>query len=176
MLLSIQQKYILEVVQTLGYIQRRQLRILMYRQFHPLGHEVTESGMNAMLRQLRAYHQDIRLDDHGVWIAGVQPDPLRLEAVNVMLELSGDTPVELHTGSSAPLLLRFLIDGPKVSLFAVANLSTVIPDSLKGQRMERIIWISADGVAPTGLTLPPKHFFAARRPDGSHQFYSSKEP
>ena len=27
-----------------------------------------------------------------------------------------------------------------------------------------------------GLTLPPKHFFAARQTDGSHRFYGSNGP
>ena len=75
MLLSIQQRYILETVQTLGYIQRRQLHILTQRKFQATGYRISEAAMNAMLRQLRACQQDIRLDDLGVWIAGFQPNP-----------------------------------------------------------------------------------------------------
>lgn len=176
MLLSIQQQYILEVVRQLGYIQRRQLHILLHRKFQPQGREISETGMNAMLRQLRVCCQDIRLDDRGIGIAGAQPDPRWLEAVDVMLELSGDTPADFHLGPFAPLLLRFALGVPKVRLFAVADLSTGSPDTLERQRMERIVWISDNGAIPPDLTLPPKHFFAARQADGSHRFYGSEEP
>lgn len=176
MLLSIQQRYILETVQTLGYIQRRQLHILTQRKFQATGYRISEAAMNAMLRQLRACQQDIRLDGLGVWIAGFQPTPLHLEAVDVMLELSGDIPAEFHLGASTPILLRFTLDEPKVRLFTVAELSVNTPVTLERQRMERIVWISEGGCAPPGLTLPPKHFFAARQSDGSHRFYGSEEP
>ncbi len=43
-------------------------------------------------------------------------------------------------------------------------------------RAERIVWISDTGAIPQGLALPPKHFFAARQPDGSHRFYGSNGP
>lgn len=176
MLLSIQQQYILEIARKLGYIQCRQLHTLLRRRFQPQGREISEAGMNAMLRQLRAGCQDIRLDDLGVWVMGAQPNPRRLEAVDVMLELTGDAPVEFHLEPSTPLLLRFILGGPKVRLFTVADLTTYSPDALERHRMERIVWVSEDGTVPSGLTLPPKHFFAARQADGSHRFYGSKEP
>lgn len=176
MLLSIQQQYILGIVRKLGYIQRRQLHILLHRQFQQQGREISETGMNAMLRQLRVGCQDIRLDDLGVWVMDAQPDPRRLEAVDIMLELSEDRPTEFHLGPSAPLLLRFALGVPKVRLFAVADLSTGSPDTLERQRTERIVWISDNGAVPPGLTLPPKHFFAVRQEDGSHRFYGSEEP
>lgn len=176
MLLSIQQQYILEVVRALGYVQRRQLHLLVSRQFQAQGREISESGMNAMLRQLKVCCQDVRLDDHGIGIAGVQPDPHHMEAVDIMLELSEDRPTEFHLGPSVPLLLRFVLGGPKVRLFAVADLSAGSPDTLERHRMERIVWISDSGAVPSGLTLPHKHFFAARQADGSHRFYGSEEP
>lgn len=176
MLLSIQQKYILEVVRALGYVQRRQLHLLVGRQFQAQGWEISEGGMNAMLRQLRAGCQDIWLDDLGVWVTDARPDPRRSEAVDIMLELSGDAPVEFHLGPSTPLLLRFILGGPKVRLFAVADLTIGSPNTLERHRMERIVWLSENGAVPPGLTLPPKHFFAARQADGSHRFYGSEEP
>lgn len=113
MLLSIQQQYILEIARKLGYIQCRQLHTLLRRRFQPQGREISEAGMNAMLRQLRAGCQDIRLDDLGIWVTDAQPNPRRSEAVDVMLELSGDAPVEFHLGPSKPLLLRLSWAAPK---------------------------------------------------------------
>lgn len=175
MLLSIQQQYILEIVQKLGYVQRRQLHTLVRRQFQPQGKEISEARITAMLHQFRAYCQDIRLDSDGVWIVGAKADPRLLEAVDVMLELSDDTPADFRLEPSDPLVLRFILGGAKVRLFAVADLSAGSPDTLERQRMERIVWISDSGVVPPSLTLPPKHFFAARQADGSHRFYGSEE-
>lgn len=176
MLLSIQQQYILELVQKLGYIRQRQLHTLARWQFQPRGRNISEAGMSAMLHQLKACHQDIRLDSDSVWIAGAKADPRLLEAVDVMLELSGDTPVDFRRESSEPLLLRFILDGSKVRPFAVADLAAGSPCTVTRQRMERVVWISDSGVISPGLTLPPKHFFAARQADGSHRFYGSEEP
>lgn len=175
MLLSIQQQYILEIVRKLDYIQYRQLRALVRRQFQPQGREISEAGMSAMLHQLRACCQDIRLDSDGVGIAGAKAEPRLLEAVDVMLELSSDTPTDFQLEPSGPLVLRFILGGAKVRLFTVANLSAGAPDTVERQRMERIVWISDSGAVPPGLTLPPKHFFAARQADGSHRFYGSEE-
>lgn len=175
MLLSIQQQYILEIVRKLGYIQCRQLHTLVRRQFQSQGKEISEAGIAAMLHQLRARCQDIRLDSDGVWIVGTKANPRLLEAVDVMLELSDDAPADLRLEPSGPLVLRFILGGAKVRLFAVANLSAGSPDTVERQRMERIVWISDSGAIPPGLALPSKHFFAARQADGSHRFYGSEE-
>ena len=49
-------------------------------------------------------------------------------------------------------------------------------DLLERGKAERIVWIADSGEALQGLALPPKHFFAARQPDGSHRFYGSNGP
>ena len=66
MLLSIQQKYIMEVLRKLGYVRREQLHILVREKFRRPDMEITAARMEAMLRQLRYAMGDIRLDDSAV--------------------------------------------------------------------------------------------------------------
>ena len=176
MLLSVQQKYILDVLRKLGCVRRRQLDTLVREKFRRSDLEITESRMDAMLRQLRAGTGDIRIDGELVYLARAQPDALRLEAIDVMMELSEGKPEDFKTGLESPELLRFSW-GENIRLFTVAELSAPIRPTVEilAQR-KRVVWISASSAAPEGLTLPPKHFFAVRLVDGSHRFYGSNGP
>ena len=159
MLLSIQQKYILEVLRKLGCIRKKQLLLMTQEKFRRPDIEVTETRMDAMLRQLRTGTGSVFWEGGLVCLSCPQPDSLRLEAIDVMLELPG--------------ILRFSW-GDDLRLFTVAELSAPIRPTVEAlASQKRMIWISESGVPPEGLTLPPRHFFAARQPDGSHRFYGS---
>ena len=176
MLLSVQQKYILDVLQKLGYIRRRQLDTLVREKFRCPDLEISAARMDAMLRQLRVGTANVHLDNEFVWISSAQPDTLCLEAVDVMLELSEGRPKDFKTGLESPEILRFSW-GENFRLFTVAELSFPIHSTVETlASKKRVVWISANGTAPEGLTLPPKHFFAARQKDGSHRFYGSNRP
>ncbi len=175
MLLSVQQKYILEILRKLGCVRRRQLDTLVREKFRP-DLEISEVRMDAMLRQLRAGTGDVRTDSEFVRLSGAQPDALRLEAVDVMLELAEGKPEDFTVRVERPELLRFSW-GKSLRLFTVAELSAPIHSAVEIlAHRKRVVWISASGIAPEGLTLPPKHFFAARLEDGSHRFYGSNGP
>ncbi len=177
MLLSVQQKYILEVLRKLGCLRRDQLQTLTQGKFGRPDLEITQGRMDAMLRQLRVGTGDVRLDDSFVCLARGQPDAASLEAVDVMLELTEGVPQDFTAKLEAPRLLRFALDGEKLRLFTVSLLSHgAEPQQIDRERSERIVWISASGTPLQGLILPPKHFFAARQEDGSHRFYGSGEP
>ena len=172
MLLSIQQKYILEVLRKLGYIRRQQLQMLVQGKFSEI--RISGQRMEAMLRQLRYAVGDVRLDAGAVWLGDTQPDFRRLEAVDVMLELAEGHPQDFSVRCQSPELLRFSLEGSTLRLFTVATLSDPLHSSAQVRGSPgRTVWISDSGAAPSGLTLPPKHFFAARQPDGSHRFYGS---
>ena len=175
MLLSVQQKYILDILRKLGCVRRRQLDALVREKFRP-DLEISEARMDAMLRQLRAGTGDVRTDSEFVWISRSQPDALRLEAVDVMLELAEEKPEDFTVRVEQPELLRFSW-GKSLRLFTVAELSAPIHSAVEIlAHRKRVVWISASGIAPEGLTLPPKHFFAARVEDGAHRFYGSNGP
>lgn len=175
-LLSIQQKYILEVLRKLGCIRRRQLETLVREKFRRPDLEISTARLDAMLRQLRAGNSDVRSDGELVWITGAQPDALRLDAVDVMLELAEGKPEDFTTRVDCPGILRFSW-GPDLRLFTVAGLSAPIRPTVEAlAHQKRVVWLSENGTPPEGLTLPPKHFFAARMEDGTHRFYGSNGP
>ena len=177
MLLSVQQKYILDVLRKLGCVRKDQLHALVQGKFQSPDFEISAARMDAMLRQLRAGLGEFRMDGGFVYLARGQPDALRLEAIDVMLELSEGAPQDFGVKLDRPRLLRFAIGGDKLRLFSVACLSGAAdPRLIQQERLERIVWISDSGVPPEGLSLPPKHFFAARQEDGSYRFYGSNGP
>lgn len=177
MLLSVQQKYILEALRKLGWVRSDQLHALVRGKFQRPGFAVREEHMSAMLRQLRSGLGDFHVDGGFVYLARGQPDTARLEAIDIMLELSEGAPQEFTVKVDSPRLLCFTLGGDKLKLFSVARLSHISDSRLiQQERSERIVWISDGGMPPEGLTLPPKHFFAARQADGSHRFYGSNGP
>ena len=177
MLLSAQQKFILETLRKLSCVRRRQLYVLVRERFRQAGLEITQNRIDAMLRQLRMGTANVRLDDELVWLSNTQPDARRLEAIDVMIELTGGKAQNFSVSTEPPRLLRFSFGGDdSLKLFTMASMDLSPPELLEQARKERIIWISDGGEAPKGLTLPPKHFFAARQPDGTHRFYGSNGP
>lgn len=177
MFLSIQQQYILDVLRKLGVVRKDQLHTLVRGKFQRPNFEVNAARMEAMLRQLRAGLGEFHADGDFTCLARGQPDALRLEAIDVMLELSEGVPQDFDVKLDSPRLLRFSMGGDKLRLFSVACLSCADdPRLVQRERLERIVWISDSGTPPERLALPPKHFFAARQEDGSHCFYGSNGP
>ena len=62
MLLSVQQKYILEILRRTGCIRRRQL-FLSFGKFRPMGVEISEHRLEVMLRQLRHCVGEVRMEE-----------------------------------------------------------------------------------------------------------------
>lgn len=176
MLYTIKQKFILDVLKKLGCVRRRQLHALMRGHFQEGSFEITQASMSAMLRQLRVGAADLRMDDDLVRLSSQQPDSRRLEAINVMIELTGGRPQSFEGKIAPPRLLRFSYGQDSLRLFTVVSLEVSSPELLERSPKERVVWISDSGEIPQGLVLPPKHFFAVRQPDGTHRFYGSNGP
>ena len=175
MFLSTQQKFILDTLKKLNCVRRRQLHALVRGRFQQDSFAITQARMDAMLRQLRTGMADVRMDGEMVWLSNAQPDARRLEAIDVMIELTGGKPQEFSASREPPRLLRFAY-GDDLRPFTVASLDAAPAELLERGRAERIVWITDSGTPPQGLALPPKHFFAARQPDGTHRFYGSNGP
>lgn len=107
MLLTVQQKYILEVLRKLHFIRRRQLAVLLGKKFQHPDSEISEVRLDAMLRQLRAGNSGVFLDGDLVRLSGARPDALCLEALDVMLELAEGVPEDFTTRVERPGILRF---------------------------------------------------------------------
>ncbi|QNL44085.1 hypothetical protein H8790_11655 [Oscillibacter hominis] len=179
MLLSVQQRYILILLRQIKCLRRRQLYRLTKSHFpRSDGRELSEGAVDAMLRQLRHCTGDVILDGDLVHLMGVKPNERILEAIDVMLELTGGNAQDISIKQETPALLRFVLEGERPRLFTVADLDGMLPQALSSvqrQRSERIVWISESSCAPERLVLPPKQFFAARQNDGSHRFYSGDD-
>ena len=176
MILSTHQKFIMDTLRKLGCIRQRQLLILVRERFRQADLEITQARMAAMLRQLRVGTANLHMDDELVWLSNQQPDFPRLESIDVMIELTGGSPQGFEGKMLPPRLLRFSYGQDSLRLFTVVSLEVSSPELLERSPKERVVWISDSGEAPQGLALPPKHFFAARLPDGSHRFYGSNGP
>lgn len=178
MLLSLQQRYILDVLEKLRYVRYGQLLILTREHFRRSDLVITPQRMDAMLRQLHMGAEHLRMEGDLISLKPPPHDALYLEAVDVMLEVSEGKPLDMKICSEQPQLLRFTLGESSVQLFTVAHLSEPAP-TLPGRDapspVEQIIWLTGDSAPPSGLTLPARHYLAVRKTDGTHRFYGSSE-
>lgn len=168
MLLSLQQKYIMEVLNKLGCLRRDQIYLLTRDYFQTEDFTITEKRMDTMLRQLPVITSNVRVDKDYVRFITCEPEPLRLEAIDVMLELSNGYPIDFSAIRNSKALLGFALGGEPPKRFTVArytagDLSIDVPGS--------VVWISPSDIMPGGLVMPENHYYALRRKDGSHRFF-----
>lgn len=180
MMLSVQQRFILDVLRNLGCIRRDQLLILTREKFRRDDLVISETRMDTMLRQLRYGMENFRLEGNLVKLSQSPPDTQRLEAIDVMLELTCGLPLDFNARLRRPVLLQFTWEqSPGTERpFTVAAMPAMEPERterLAQYRCARVIWF-CDGGLPDGLTLPDKHFIAVRKPDGTHGFYGAPAP
>lgn len=145
MILTNQQKYIVEVLKQLKYLRVRQLHAMMQAHFGPLGIEIGEHRLNVMLRQLRMASNFVFLKKDLITYGQREISEHYLEAIDVMLELTENTPIFYSQDRLLePCLLRFGGDGEMLGLlFSVTWLD--IPGRIAAaprMKGERIIWIT----------------------------------
>ena len=143
-LLSVQQKYILETLRKLGCVRKDQLHALVRGKFQRPGFDISETRMAAMLRQLRSGLGDFHVDDDFVYLARGQPDTARLEAIDIMLELSAGAPQDFTVKVDSPQLLRFALDGDKLKVFSPGGTDTAAQTLLcrpASGRLTSLLWL-----------------------------------
>ena len=175
MLLTKQQQYILEVVQKLGSVSRKQLASLLRARFCQKHPDIAEHLTDVLLRQMRFGNIDLRLEGDMVTLPHIRADPHLPEAVDLMLELSGSAPLDFSAREPPPVLLRFTTEGKRISLFAVACSAANLTQAMFGPT-ERIIFLHTGGERPERLPIANKHFYAVPQADGTHRFFSSDDP
>ncbi|MEG2679753.1 MAG: DUF5697 family protein [Oscillospiraceae bacterium] len=174
MLLTKQQQYILDVIQKLGCVSRRQLAALLRARFcreHP---DMAAHLTDVLLRQMRFGNIGLRLEGDLVTLPHIRADPHLAEAVDVMLELSGCEPLDFSAREPPPILLRFTTAGKKISLFAVTYAATALTSAMFAPT-ERVILLHGGDERLKRLPLANKHFYAVLQADGTHRFFSSDE-
>lgn len=180
MMLSVQQRFILDALRNLGCIRRDQLLVLTREKFRRDDLVISERRMDAMLRQLRYGMGDFRLEGDLVKLSQSSPDAQRLEAIDVMLELTRGSPLDFNARLRRPVLLQFTWEqsagaARPFTVAAMPDMETERTERLAQYRRARVIWL-CEGGPPDGLTLPDKHFIAVRNPDGTHGFYGAPAP
>lgn len=173
--LSMQQKYIVEIVRKLGCVRKGQLLKMLSVRFSADDFDISENRLETMLYQLRIGTGDIRFDEDMVWCARALPDSKLLESIDIMLELSDDAPRDFQVSTERPCILKFLMGTDRLRIFTVAYMEHPIEIGILRKRMERIIWIPEKDSFLRDVVLPAKHFFAVLQSDGSHRFYGSNE-
>ena len=107
MLLSNQQKYILEILKEFKYLRVRQLHALVQAHYRTQGIKIDERRMEIMLRQMRTGTNYVWLRGDVVSYGDRRIDPRLLEALDVMLELTKAQPgFYSKDGLHEPFLLR----------------------------------------------------------------------
>lgn len=170
MLLSLKQRYVVDVLDKLGCIRRDQLYILTRDAFKTEEYTLTENRMEAVIKNLPYMVNNIRLENGCVRYETAKPDPLHLEAIDVMLELSNGYPIKFRALRDSTVLLRFALGCDPPRQYSIAAYS----DAAAAMNQDRnIVWISEQSLPPTEIALARNQFYAQRLQDGSHRFYGA---
>ena len=175
MLLTNQQKFLLDAVNRLGCVREDQLVDLIRPVFCQRRPDIAPALVHSAMCQLRLCNAEIR-QGGGVYLrSGTLANPAVLEAVDVMLQLSHCTPTEYERGTP-PVLLRFSVQSlESFSAFLVAQSVDRLPERLIAPE-DRIILLFDGQSRPAALPVSNKIFFAARQGDGTHRFFSPGGP
>lgn len=169
-LLTNQQKLLMEVLEILGGARLDQLAALLRPVFCLNKPEIALRLTESAIRQMRCGNITIDWEDDLVFLPGRKPAPHLLEAIDVMLELSGGNPQGYWCGKP-PIILRFSVQEQKARLFAV----TISGADLTGadfNRAERIILLSNGKEQMRPLPVSNRQFIAVRQRDGLHRFFA----
>ena len=172
MLLTMKQRYVVNVLNKLGCLRRDQLYILTRDHFKTEDYTLSESQMDSILRQLPFLVNEIRVENGVVRLSPFEPEPLRLEAIDVMLELSNGYPIQFASVYDSNVLLRFSLGYDPPRQYAVAAYSVT---AAALETAKNIVWISNKQLKPESLTLARQQFYAQCQEDGSHRFFGANK-
>ena len=171
MLLTKQQKYLLAVLEKLGCAEQRQLAALLQKMFafSFLDDAVRVTG--ACMRQMQMGGL-LRITDSLVSLCGEQAVPQRIEAIDVMLELSAAQPEDFYAVDKHTLL-RFSLGEPSFKQFVIVSGSDPPPEH-EIRQDEKIIALLPDGIRPETFPYTKPVIFAIRQGNGTHRFFARK--
>ena len=175
MLLTNQQKFLLDVLERLGCVRENQLVSLIRPVFFRRRPDMASAVVAASMRQLMGGNFGVRKDGEVFLRRVAKPNPALLEALDVMPELSSDAPSSYRTGTP-PAILRFCVqEGKSLAAFLVARYGD--DPSRMGMAPEERLMLLFDGQGtPNPLPVPNKQFFAVRLENGKHRFFALDGP
>ena len=171
MLLTKQQKFLLAALEKLGCAELRQLAALLQKAFafSSLDDAVRVTG--ACVRQMQMGGL-LQISDGLITQTGGQLNTQRIEASDVMLELSAAQPedffaVDKHT------LLRFSLGEPSFKQFVIVSGSDPPPER-EIRQDEKIIVMLPNSIRPEAFSYTRPVIFAIRQESGTHRFFARK--
>ena len=162
MLLTNQQKciIIMEILSKIGCIRRNQLLALLYGKYRERVMTMRPEHLTPMLHQLSGISHAVCVEDDVIRLITKTANPLLLESVDVMLEITGGCPLQFSTPTSLPALLCFLY-GDELTAYYVAALTAEREPSFRRMDLTMPIYLGASdehlaaGAAVLGQTSVP---------------------
>ena len=171
MLLTKQQKYLLAVLEKLGCAEQRQLAALLQKTFAFSSHEDAVRVTNACTRQMQMGGL-LQISDNIVSQCEEWAIPQRIEAIDVMLELSAAQPESFYAVDQH-ILLRFSLGEPSFKQFVIVSGSDPPPEH-EIRQDEKIIALLPDSIKPEAFSYTRPVIFAIRQESGTHRFLARK--
>ena len=171
MLLTKQQKYLLAALEKLGCTEQRQLAALLKKMFAFSSLDDAVRVTNACLRQMQMGGL-LQISDGIVSQCGKWAIPQRIEAIDVMLELSAAQPQDFYA-VDRHILLCFSLGEPSFKQFVIVSGSDPPPER-EIRRDEKIIVLLPDGTKPEIFSYTRPVIFAIRQENGTHRFFARK--
>lgn len=171
MLLTKQQKYLMAALEKLGCAKQRQLAALLQKMFAFSSIDDAVRVTSACVRQMQMGGL-LQIADGTVTQIEAQPSAQRIEAIDVMLELSAAQPQDFYAVDQH-ILLRFSLGEPSFKQFAIVSDSDPPPER-EIRQDEKIIVLLPDGIRPEALPYTRSVIFAIRQENGTHRFFARK--
>ena len=171
MLLTKQQKYLLAVLEKLGCAEQRQLAALLQKTFAFSFLDDAVRVTNACVRQMQMGGL-LQISDGLITQTGGQLNTQRIEAIDVMLELSATQPESFYA-VDRHILLRFSLGEPSFKQFVIVSGSDPPPER-EIQQDKKIIALLPDSIRPEAFSYTRPVIFAIRQENGTHRFFARK--
>ena len=171
MLLTKQQKYLLAVLEKLGCAEQRQLAALLQKTFAFFFLDDAVRVTNACVRQMQMGGL-LQISDGLITQTGGQLNTQRIEAIDVMLELSATQPESFYA-VDRHILLRFSLGEPSFKQFVIVSGSDPPPER-EIQQDKKIIALLPDSIRPEAFSYTRPVIFAIRQENGTHRFFARK--
>ena len=171
MLLTKQQKYLLAVLEKLGCAELRQLAALLEKTFAFSSFDDAVRVTGACVRQMQMGGL-LQISDGLITQTGGQLNTQRIEAIDVMLELSAAQPESFYAVDKH-ILLRFSLGEPSFKQFVIVSGSDPPPEH-EIQQDKKIIALLPDSIKPEAFSYTRPVIFAIRQENGTHRFCARK--
>jgi len=171
MLLTKQQKYLLAALEKLGCAEQRQLATLLQKMFAFSSLDDAVRVTNACARQMQMGGL-LQISDGLVSPCGKQAFSQRIEAIDVMLELSAAQPQDFYA-VDRHILLCFSLGEPSFKQFVIVSGSDPPPEH-EIQQDKKIIALLPDSIKPEAFSYTRPVIFAIRQENGTHRFFARK--